>query len=40
MRGLVVYIPTLLIPIVMSVGPWAISPRAHAEPGRAGFEFG
>ena len=37
-------IPTPLMPIIMSVGPWATSPHActHAEtgPARAGFEFG
>ena len=37
MGGLVVYIQTPPMPIVMSVGPWATSPhaRAHAEPNRA-----
>ena len=36
MGGWVVYIPTSLIPIVMSVGPWATSPnaRTRTEPGR------
>ena len=39
MGGFVVYIPTLPMPIVMSIGLWATSPyaRAHAEPNRAGF---
>ena len=38
MESLVVYIPTLLMPIFMSVGPWATSPhaRTHAELNRAG----
>jgi len=38
MGGLVVYIPTPLMLIVMSVGPWATSPhaRTRAEPNRAG----